>query len=1101
VNDDALPVTELYDAREQGRTRAYLESVHGTIPIDISEEGLAKSADNAAASGLAPGKITTDFDSSSEQVRDRAQKLADQPAARQVADKVLREFTGLSLDDFEPEGIQKGTVKNKIGLGLGDPLGSAITTLARQRAKEAGLDDKMTEEVAGVLGVASSVLFPMGGAKKAGKALKEGAAAAKFGTNTERVAAAVDVKTVMKNLNVFNAERLAASRKTVTHADTIAASQGLPPLEKGHVRLFRAEGPGGRGPEGKDLFGDRPGMFFGTREGSSSYAQQFSLDNIEAKITYLDVPAEDAAQYKVTPKKMGDLLTPGGEWIIPPDVAARRRVIEPRQSALSLEDALALPDDVVLPAEKMTALRDHYNAAATYLSDLAKRVVDGDTAAAGELPTMFLLAGELAAKDEAIGRNVARGLESRKILSQAERAPLDLNRISEMASTLAGVSQDMDPEVLAARLTALSKTERATFVRQAGSFMKAGQDAIYEAWINALLSGPQTHVANVVSNGLTTFWAVPERLAAATLDVGALGGHRSVYFGETGAMLYGAIEGVKDGIRLAGRAMREGQSQFGPDKVEHAPSIGAARWGLDPESGVGAAVDYLGTLVRMPSRFLMTEDTFFKAVNYRMELRALAYREAAAEGLEGGAFAKRVAQITADPPPAVKARAEQFALTQTFNRELSDLGAVGGAGQAASGFAKNFPLGRLILPFVRTPTNILHYASERTPVLNLISDTMRSDLAAGGARRAEALGKIGAGGSVSAVVATYAGTAINAEQPVPYMTMVTGDGPRDPKQRATLQRLGWQPYSIWNPHTNEYVSYRRTDPLGTVLGIVATATEMMGQLPEHGATEVATATAIATSKAMLSKTFLTGLSDFLETMQGNAGDFNRFAQGLARSGVPTGVRQLTRAIEDPIRKDMDSLFDHWRSGLPGYDGPAEVNLWGDPIMLGAGLGPDLVSPIYTSEVKPDAVDEYLAQNRIGFARTPRVVAGTPPPGVRLEVESAKEGVKLTKEERHRLGVLIGKGGSAESIGHDLGPLAGTPPLKDQIRTLINGPGTDGPEGSKADIIRGAVNDRKAMALMQLRRESPQLDEELSRRERARIQTKLPTAGLPATLGR
>jgi hypothetical protein len=136
-----------------------------------------------------------------------------------------------------------------------------------------------------------------------------------------------------------------------------------------------------------------------------------------------------------------------------------------------------------------------------------------------------------------------------------------------------------------------------------------------------------------------------------------------------------------------------------------------------------------------------------------------------------------------------------------------------------------------------------------------------------------------------------------------------------------------------------------------------------------------------------------------------------------------------------------------------------------------------------------------------------VVAGTPPPGVRLEPETAKEGVKLTKEERHRLGVLVGKGGTAEDLGAGLGPMAGMPPLKDELRAIIAGPGTDGPDGSKADFIKNAVNRRKRAAIEQLRRESPELDTVLKDKERARIDKKVneqpadPVSGLIQSLGR
>src|SRR3970282_2523257 len=88
------------------------------------------------------------------------------------------------------------------------------------------------------------------------------------------------------------------------------------------------------------------------------------------------------------------------------------------------------------------------------------------------------------------------------------------------------------------------------------------------------------------------------------------------------------------------------------------------------------------------------------------------------------------------------ASAEDFALTQTFTREFDALGKLGGLGRAARGFAENVPIfGRTILPFTRTPTNLVHYASERVPVLAFLSDTIRADLKGGGERRALGAGQ------------------------------------------------------------------------------------------------------------------------------------------------------------------------------------------------------------------------------------------------------------------------------------------------------------------------------------------------------------------------
>lgn len=1029
---DTLPISETYEAREQERTRAYLEGIHGPIPIDATEEGLAKSADAAAEKGGKRG-LTPNAESTSEAVRatSEAQQITDDNTP-QAAEGLARLLGFKDMKDARS--------KLSAGIGIGDAMkftdvpGNVGEALSRAQAQSFGLPDDLVESIATAGGLAS-VLFPTpGGAGKVAKALK--------GAKAKVVEVAPDLR-----------ERVIKALKD----------------QRGAL---------GPGPEAASGAGTTAAKVDPGAEALRDLAKRYTADVAKQR---RGVRSHEEAMAEAEALK---------------------------RSGMTLDDVRALMPGAALNDAEAVATILHLEESGRTLKALAKQVMDGDETALTPMLTQLYLHAQIDPQRLGV---IA---ESGRTLSVMNDPVSGLNAFLKQFEELLAGGQGLTPTRVAELIASFKTPE--DLVKVARKITQPGAlDAIYEYWINSLLSGPQTHTGNLGAGVLTTMWAPYERFMSALLDPGQLTGNRGVYYGESFVMLYGGLEGAKDGFRLVGKQIAEESKQlsgrpakfvaqaFGPDKLEHAPAITkalVAQVGLNPEGAIGGAVDYLGSLIRASGRALMTEDTFVKAVNYRMELRAGAYRDAAAQGLRGKEFAKAVASTIKDPPPAIKTRAEQFALTNTLNREFEDLSAAGTyglhAGEIGSGVAhilNAVPLGRVIGPFIRVAANDLHWASERTPILNLISDTLRADLFSGNpARRAEALGKIGAGATASALIATYAATPIDAENPMAYMTMITGEGPRDPGQRAALVRLGWQPYSGWNFYSKEYLSFRRLAPVGTILGIVATTTEMIGQLSEQGKKELAQATAIATGKSMWSKSFLHGLSEFFDAMEGDLQDFDRFFQSLARTGVPVGVRQLTREL-DPIKRDMDSLFDHWRSGLPGYDGPAEVNLWGDEVMFSGGLGPDIASPIYTSRVKPDEVDEWLIRNEVTFGRTPRAVGPRPPGDTKWVPGEGDKPVKITKEERHRLAVLIGKGGDAGSIGLDLGVLENQPPLKDVIRKLITGPGTDGPGGSRADMVRSVVHDRKAMAIMQLRRESPDLDDELKRREKQRIQNKIPQA--------
>src|SRR5690606_36274682 len=112
-------------------------------------------------------------------------------------------------------------------------------------------------------------------------------------------------------------------------------------------------------------------------------------------------------------------------------------------------------------------------------------------------------------------------------------------------------------------------------------------------------------------------------------------------------------------------------------------------------------------------------------LNYRMTLQAAAHREASLLGLEGEAFANKVAEMLLNPPAHVADEATKMAAINTFTNPL------GPTMQKWQSAISNSPA-RWVMPCVRTPTNIMKYTFARTP-LAYASSAIRADIAAGGA--------------------------------------------------------------------------------------------------------------------------------------------------------------------------------------------------------------------------------------------------------------------------------------------------------------------------------------------------------------------------------
>jgi hypothetical protein len=537
-------------------------------------------------------------------------------------------------------------------------------------------------------------------------------------------------------------------------------------------------------------------------------------------------------------------------------------------------------------------------------------------------------------------------------------AQADAISVSKVKDFLTAASLDkrVGPEALADAISSMeSPAQVAAFVKQAKR--ATTWDMFVEAWINGLLSGPTTHAVNVTSNLLTSLWVIPERLLAAGISR-VHGGE--IRMGEAAAQSFGLIQGFKDGLKLAGQALRTGEGAFDAsskiegsgrraitaENIRELPGIKKLAPNALDEGGMAArAVDLLGEGVRLPGRFLTAEDDFFKAIGYRMELQALAYRKGVSEGLSGDDLSKRIREIVSDPQknaPEVHLAAIDAAKYQTYTNDLE----AGGRGIQTA--ANKIPGLKLIIPFIRTPANILKFAVERT-VLAPMMKNVRADIAAGGARRDMALAKISMGSMTMATVGALAAAGY-----------ITGGGPSDTALRSHLMNQGWQPYSI--KIGDKYYAYGRLEPIGLILGLAADAVDIMGEAEDMDTSELAAVISVAAAKNVTSKTWLRGLSDVVAALEDPDRYGEAYLQRFAGSAVPSAVAQVERTI-DPEMSEVRSYVDAIKARTPGFskDLPTRRNLWGEKITFNGALGPDIVSPIFTSSVKESPIDAELVK--------------------------------------------------------------------------------------------------------------------------------------------
>ena len=565
-------------------------------------------------------------------------------------------------------------------------------------------------------------------------------------------------------------------------------------------------------------------------------------------------------------------------------------------------------------------------------------------------------------------------------------------------------------------------------------------DMLLEIWINGLLSSPATHAVNIMSNTLVAGLAIPEKFLSATVSK-IMRTPDGVQYGEVMGQIYGVAAGMRDGFRLAYKAMKDGEvsdpsmkyearkyNAFSTENLNAHPLLPEIKEG----SATAKSVDFFGDwVIRLPSRFLGAEDEFFKSVGYRMELNALAYRQASSEGLDGEDFVRRVAELIETPTEEIHLGATQASRYQTFTNDL------GTSGKDAQKFINGFPPAKLILPFVRTPTNIIKYTAHRTP----FNKQMWADVTAGGVKRDVAIARMAMGTGTLLMGFNYATEG-----------KITGRGPSNASARKALQLTGWQPYSVY--HDGKYYAYNRLDPLGMFLGLSADTAEALKYAESEDANEIAFAAMSAIAKNLENKSYMEGIANFINAFE----DPDRYGENymgrLLASMIPATslVGQIERTL-DPTIREANSVIDRVYAKTPSLSKnlPPRRNLFGDPIVLEGGLGWDFVSPVYTSTNKKDKVADEIVKQEVGINMHSKFYG------------TGHFKTEYTPEEYDKLVLLTGKE-VKDKKGRN---------LHQALAALIKSDGynssrmTDGADGSRAAAIKNLINDYKKAGLKML----------------------------------
>jgi hypothetical protein len=324
--------------------------------------------------------------------------------------------------------------------------------------------------------------------------------------------------------------------------------------------------------------------------------------------------------------------------------------------------------------------------------------------------------------------------------------------------------------------------------------------------------------------------------------------------------------------------------------------------------------------------------------------------------------------------------------------------------QKLQGFVSGVPLGFIVAPFIRTPTNILKFSFSRllapgeiayniakslkggeyakkiyalkngkAPALektrkslleqiNAVKPDGSPDLIA----RAEAKGKLATGTLFNTALATTV---------YHFKDKINGGGPKDFRQRKVWMAAGNMPYSIKVGDT--WLSYQRLDPIATIIGVFADMADLLedGKMHSIDSTrfeQISAALTLTLTRNATNKSYLAGIDKFFSLIFDPESTSGAKYLGAAAGGfIPNILNQGQSITGDQELKEVRDFADVILKRIPGVAMDLKRNPLGEPVVqeyfegISGVLNP--LNPIMWGGEKNDEVLTELARVAHGFS--------------------------------------------------------------------------------------------------------------------------------------
>ena len=567
-------------------------------------------------------------------------------------------------------------------------------------------------------------------------------------------------------------------------------------------------------------------------------------------------------------------------------------------------------------------------------------------------------------------------------------------------------------------------------------------DAVLEYRVINMLSGPATHFVSGIGNimALINAQLLEPAIAAGMGKLpGRTPGAERVLFGEVGARLSAVADSLQESLIGPQGLLSEIWSKKAGFKITDFIADNA----LDPKTRLGAEginesrllgnlskqnwaqLPVFNTLLQGIDLFtnagraisidlLQTSDTVFKNAAYKAEIRASVFRQARSVPAE--AREEFVAKRTAELLQYAKDGNAEFLIRQglkgdDLTRAAKDLaktsdralkasrdqvfqGELGHYSEKVATFlgsgTNTANAARLIIPFYRTPMNMLKFVGMRTPGLRRLSATMRETLS-------------GANGQAAKDRA-------NAQLVVGTMLYGTGltmamsgriTGRHDADRREALLAAGIPEYAVFMPSVNRFIRYNRLDPVAMHWGIMADVVSAGKKFEwtQESFEETVSALWLGIVDQTANKTWMQSVGKILQASNNPTmipsviGDVLRPSATLA----PAAAFRAFNKVSDGHIREVRTFVDKFNQDSPGgfRHNKIRMDVLGNEaaeFRTGIDAIADLVGFKTSKPSSSPALRELARLNALNLDRDPSIL------GVELTRDEAQEWKKILRDD-------------------------------------------------------------------------------------------------------